>query len=82
MHFDQERYIRIEPLDSRSSFGVMQSFAENQPEGFFKKQLFFALNGRHPFGRFKGVVHSNEDLRQQWFKHKDEVYEARSIKLV
>ena len=67
-NFDQ--YFVIEKMPSRTSFQIMEAFADQLPEGRTKDRLFYALNRNKPFRHFKYEVDYDEAIRQQWFKFK------------
>jgi len=64
-----QNWIEIEPLDSRESFEIMQSFVENLPEGKEKNKLANAIEGHKPFANFNRLIHNSEE-REKWFKHR------------
>ncbi|EDY19118.1 hypothetical protein CfE428DRAFT_3295 [Chthoniobacter flavus Ellin428] len=64
---DPDRYYEINALDSHESFRIMEGFAESLPESSWKSRLIDALSGNKPFRRFKDAVHSDLQLRDQWF---------------
>jgi len=66
------RFIRIERLDSRTSFEVMENFARLCPDARAQGQLFEALSRNKPFRRFKDAVSSWPALREVWFAFKDQ----------
>jgi len=45
----------------------MERFASAYKKSHVRKLLSDALSGPRPFRRFKDVVHSNDELRQEWF---------------
>ncbi|MDR1898170.1 MAG: UPF0158 family protein [Prevotellaceae bacterium] len=61
-----ENGIKIEPLDSRESFDIMDRFVnqlKNKKEAY---KLTQALNGHKPFANFNHIIH-NSDCRDEWF---------------
>lgn len=67
-----ERYHRIEPLEARESFRIMEDFAASLPETGIKSRLHDALTRNKPFRHFKDAVHSDLALREQWFAFHDD----------
>ncbi len=67
-----ERYRCIEPLETHESFRIMEDFAGSLPESRLRSRLLDVLSHQKPFRRFKDVVHSDLDLRNQWFAFRDE----------
>ena len=65
------RICRIERLESRQGFQIMEDFATSVSDYGIKAKLFEALSRNKPFRRFKDVVHSNLDLRDRWFAFHD-----------
>lgn len=65
------RVIRIDPMPSRLSFGIMEDFADNVSDYAKKAKLFSALSRKHPFSSFQQAL-CYTDLRQEWFAFKEE----------
>ena len=66
---NDEAFIRIYPMASRESFGVMESFTEQLEEGGLKRDLKNALERKKPFRNFSNIVQKSE-LRDEWFTFK------------
>ena len=66
-----DRIRRIDPLESRMGFQIMEDFALSVPELRLKARLFEALSQNKPFRRFKDVLHSHLELRDRWFAFHD-----------
>lgn len=64
-------YIRIEQMNSRQSFQVMELFIEKVKSESFRKNLINALNRSKPFRNFKYLI-DNSEYRQHWFDFKFE----------
>lgn len=64
---EENRYLYIEPLDSRESFYVMERFLYTLPEGRTKNDLAAALSGHKPFRRFKDILYNYPEIREKWF---------------
>lgn len=71
-----DNYIKIEKPSSREGFQFMERFVEKIPDVRIQNKLIEALNKSRPFRNFKNVVDYYEPIRQAWFKHKNEEYEA------
>jgi hypothetical protein len=66
-----DRIRRVEPLESRIGFQIMEDFATSIPELRLKSRLFEALSRSKPFRRFKDVLNSHLELRDRWFAFRD-----------
>ncbi len=66
---DKDRYIYIEPIDSRESYAIMERFVYQLPEGKSKNNLTEALKQRKPFRQFKDTLHDYPDIREKWFQY-------------
>jgi hypothetical protein len=74
-----ENCIKIEPLDSRESFNIMDRFVnqlKNKKEAY---KLTQALNGRKPFANFNHIIH-NSDCRDEWFAFRQKELEGYVIR--
>ncbi len=70
--FDYKRvkkWIKIEPLESRESYKIMESFVESLPEGKEKNKLANAVGGYKPFANFSRLIHNSRE-RENWFKYR------------
>lgn len=78
---DPDRYLLIEPLDSRTGFRCMERFVEDLADGECKRSLIRALRGPRPFASFRNVIDDFGDERKQWFEYHDNwlLEEARSF---
>ncbi len=61
--------LHIEPLESFESFKIMERFAAQVDNAFFKARLEEILGNRKPFQNFKYAI-DNSDFRQDWFSFK------------
>ncbi|MEQ1842596.1 MAG: UPF0158 family protein, partial [Verrucomicrobiales bacterium] len=61
-----DRYLLIEPLDSREGFRCMERYVEDLPEGECRRALFRSLHGPRPFAVFKGVLQDFPGEREAW----------------
>lgn len=66
-----EHSIRIEPLESRESFQIMERFIEIciPDNDMIKVRLWNAISKRKPFQNFKFII-DNSEYRQCWFDFK------------
>ena len=65
-----DEYIRIQPMSSRESFGLMEKFAEQLSDESFRDKLRNTLSQSKPFQRFRMLIHES-DYRQDWFIFRD-----------
>jgi hypothetical protein len=72
---NRDKYIKLEPMSSRESFGIMEGFIDQVSKNNIRKRLIAALNKRKPFRHFKYEVDNDEEVRQHWFKYKEYRYE-------
>ena len=70
-HAMWEKCYTFEPLESYESFKIMEGFAGYIDDPVLQNKLFNALNRRHPFRNFNGVIH-NSTFRESWFQFKQE----------
>lgn len=63
---DGERYIPIEPMESRRGLDIMESFAESVEDGETRRRLLGALSRKKPFRSFKDVLYDYPDLGERW----------------
>ncbi len=61
-----DRFIPIEPMESRQGYRIMEDFIAVLPEGPAAKDLFRALAMRKPFRSFKDTLHNYPDMEKQW----------------
>ena len=66
-----DRYVFIEPIDSRSGYRIMEDFVMDLPAGPAKELLERALSWKKPFSNFKSALHEFPELKDAWFKHHD-----------
>lgn len=77
MEDEPKRYLSIPTGSSREGYQDMVAFAESLEDGNLKDKLWIALNGRGAFRRFKDVLLSYPEKREEWFRFKDERLEKR-----
>jgi GrpB-like predicted nucleotidyltransferase (UPF0157 family) len=84
---DNPRYMRIGRPDSRTSFRVMEDFADRLDQPRAVERLRSALRGRKPFRAFKDALYDFPDLQTAWHtferaahrRHADDWCEAHDI---
>jgi len=74
---EPERYLSIPTESSREGYQDMVAFTESLEDENLKEKLCIALNGRGAFRRFKDVLLSYPEKREEWFKFQDERLEKR-----
>ena len=68
---DPERYVYIDPIDSRDGFRIMEAFVGTLPESEERRTLVRALSWKKPFSNFKDALFEMPEIRQQWFEFQD-----------
>lgn len=63
---DPDRYITIEPIDSRQGFRIMENFVAGLPDGENRKLLQKVLSWKNPFSNFRNALSDMGDIRDQW----------------
>ncbi len=66
---NQSEYVRIEKMNSKQSFLVMENFTEKLESESLRKKLLNALNRSKAFRNFKYLIEIS-DYRQNWFDFK------------
>jgi hypothetical protein len=64
-----ERFIFINPIDSRESFKIMEDFAETILNDLIKNTLRSALSERKPFRNFKDELGHLPEIQKEWYKY-------------
>lgn len=72
-----ERYLSIPTESSREGYEDMVVFTESLKDGNLKDKLWIALNGKGAFRRFKNVLLSYPEKREEWFKFQNKSLEKR-----
>lgn len=70
---DGDEVIEIDAPTSHEAFLIMEEFAGTQPDTIMPK-LWQALDGKHPFARFKETVELL-GIQDQWYAFRDKWYE-------
>ena len=60
LHLEWDRCFVFEPLNSDESLRIMEEFADEMEDERFQEKLFYALNHRKPFARFKALLKSSK----------------------
>ena len=74
---EPERYLSIPTESSREGYQDMVAFTESLEDENLKEKLWIALDGRGAFRRFKDVLLSYPEEREEWFRFQDERLEKR-----
>ncbi|HPL15824.1 MAG TPA: TrmO family methyltransferase [Spirochaetota bacterium] len=61
-----ERFIPIEPMESRRGHGIIRKFIGTLPGGSAAGELIRALSMRKSFAQFKDALHNHADLEEKW----------------
>ena len=71
---EPEKFIEIEPLTSKESFKLMETFCGQVKDKSKQYRLLNALSRPNPLKHFRYILEDN-DLLQQWYAFKDVYYE-------
>ncbi len=71
---DYKNYIKFEKMDSRESFQIMENYVETIDDKNIQQRLEDAIRFRKPFQNFNQMLENFPDLREKWFKYKDDYY--------
>lgn len=74
-----EGFRRVEPLDSRESYGDLEDFTARVRDPRARELLERAIEGRGAFRRFKDTLLQFPDLRAAWFTFHDARMQRRAI---
>lgn len=66
--------IAFETLGSHESFKMMESFINGIEKEAIRRRFEDAISYRKPFQNFKQLLLEYPELREQWFKYKDQQY--------
>jgi hypothetical protein len=64
---DNPRYKRIDTLEPRDAFCIMEDFVETVQDAAMAARLAIALERPKPFRRFKDTLFDDPALREAWF---------------
>jgi hypothetical protein len=78
---DPDRFLLIDPMDSRDGHRIMQAFINGMVEGEASRRLARAISGRKPFASFKQALFDYPRERDAWFEFHNEhmLEEAREF---
>ena len=71
---DYKNYIKFEKMDSNESFQMMENFVETIADKNIQQRFEDAIRFRKPFQNFNQMLENFPDLREKWFKYKDDYY--------
>jgi yecA family protein len=63
---NSERFVEIEPMDSRKGFAIMEQFIAVLPSTPLREKLQWSLEGPKPFRRFRDTLLKDLPARDQW----------------
>jgi yecA family protein len=63
---NSERFVEIEPMDSRKGFAIMEQFIAMLPSTPLREKLQWSLEGPKPFRRFRDTLLKDLPVRDQW----------------
>jgi hypothetical protein len=61
-----ERFIPLEPMESRRGLDIMEAFAAGLPQGAARDRVVAALSKRKPYRNFKDALYDYPGLLEQW----------------
>ncbi|MBI1308106.1 MAG: hypothetical protein GC181_15990 [Bacteroidetes bacterium] len=70
---DRDNYHIIEGMQSSEAFEVMQNFADQITDNYFRDKIYRILSNKNPFRHFKTLIDSSP-YRQHWFDFKKLAY--------
>ena len=73
-----DRYLYIQPRESREAYQVMVDFAETVEDEHLQELLCVALNGSGAFRRFKDVLYRDPEQQKRWYQFRDERQKAEA----
>jgi yecA family protein len=65
------RFVRIEPTDSREGYRIMENFVRSLPQSRLREKLEWSLDGPKPFRRFRDALREDDEIRGQWLRFHD-----------
>ena len=74
-----ERFIEIDPMDSRQGYEIMQTFVETLPLSALQEKLKWSLEGAKPFRRFRDILTEDQDIRKRWFEFHHEAMQKIAL---
>lgn len=67
-----DRYLAVDPLPSAFGYALMEQFAADLGDRAARAALERALGGRRPFRAFKDALIDYPQVREAWFRFRDE----------
>jgi hypothetical protein len=64
---DSERFLAIEPRETRDAYRDMEAFLDTVRDGRLRQSLSHALAGKGPFRAFKDALLDAPSERERWF---------------
>lgn len=61
-----ERFVPIEPMDSREGYAIMEQFIAMLPSTPLREKLLWSLEGPKPFRRFRDTLGEDLPARDRW----------------
>ena len=68
---NKKAYFEIEPLTSRESYEIMESFIGTIKDEHISAVLLQAIEGRKPFANFNHQIHQLDAEKKEWFEFKE-----------
>jgi yecA family protein len=72
------RFVRVNAIDSRTAFRMMEDFVETLPAGRARDTLESSLRGSRPFRQFKDSL-DDKKVRERWFAFRREAVRRSAI---
>lgn len=72
------RFVRVDSIDSRAGFRMMEDFVRTLPTGQVRETLEFSLRGPRPFRQFKDSL-NDKKVRERWFAFRREAVRRSAI---
>lgn len=76
---NRDRFIDIEPMDSRQRQRIRQDFVATLPSTPLQEKLKLSLENAKPFRRFQDTVAEDQALRQRWFEFHHEAMQKIAL---
>ena len=75
----RDRFIDIEPMDSRQRQRIRQDFVATLPSSPLQEKLKLSLENAKPFRRFQDTVAEDQALRKRWFEFHHEAMQKIAL---
>ena len=75
----RDRFIDIEPMDSRQRHRLRQDFVATLPSSPVQEKLKWSLENAKPFRRFQDTVAEDQALRRRWFEFHHEAMQQIAL---